>query len=220
MRTSCEPEQTVHIVGLTKTGAGPWRVSPKLLTGIMARETKAMAQAALKLVGKEDGEKQRALEAAIAQIDRAFGKGSVMKLGKAGVVAEIESVSTGSLGLDMALGIGGLPVGRVIECSARNPPARPPWPCTRWPRCRRRAGSPPSSTPNTPGSSLRSEAGREPGRSLGVPARRRGTGAGDRGHPGALGRCGHRGGRLGRGPDAARRNRGRDGRQLPGFRLV
>lgn len=83
--------------------------------GIMARETKAMAQAALKLVGKEDGDKARALEAAIAQIDRAFGKGSVMKLGKAGVVAEIESISTGSLGLDMALGIGGLPKGRVIE---------------------------------------------------------------------------------------------------------
>ena len=73
------------------------------------------SQAALKLVGKDDGDKQRALEAAIAQIDRAFGKGSVMKLGKAGQVNEIESVSTGSLGLDMALGIGGLPVGRVIE---------------------------------------------------------------------------------------------------------
>ena len=73
------------------------------------------SQAALKLVGKDDGDKQRALEAAIAQIDRAFGKGSVMKLGKAGVVAEIDSVSTGSLGLDMALGIGGLPRGRVIE---------------------------------------------------------------------------------------------------------
>ena len=54
-----------------------------------------MAQAALKLVGKDDTDKQRALEAAIAQIDRAFGKGSVMKLGKAGVVAEIESVPTG-----------------------------------------------------------------------------------------------------------------------------
>jgi len=81
----------------------------------MARESGKVAQAALKLVGKEDGDKQRALEAAIAQIDRAFGKGSVMKLGKAGQVAEIESVSTGSLGLDMALGIGGLPVGRVIE---------------------------------------------------------------------------------------------------------
>ncbi|OYX79761.1 MAG: DNA recombination/repair protein RecA, partial [Brevundimonas sp. 32-68-21] len=70
-----------------------------------------MAQAALKLVGKEDGDKQRALEAAIAQIDRAFGKGSVMKLGKGGVADVIPSVSTGSLGLDMALGIGGLPRG-------------------------------------------------------------------------------------------------------------
>ncbi|MFN4288849.1 MAG: recombinase RecA [Brevundimonas sp.] len=74
-----------------------------------------MAQAALKLVGKDDGEKQRALEAALAQIDRAFGKGSVMKLGSGGQVVEIESVSTGSLGLDLALGIGGLPKGRVIE---------------------------------------------------------------------------------------------------------
>ncbi len=74
-----------------------------------------MAQAALKLVGREDSDKQRALEAAIAQIDRAFGKGSVMKLGKGGVADVIPSVSTGSLGLDMALGIGGLPRGRVIE---------------------------------------------------------------------------------------------------------
>lgn len=74
-----------------------------------------MSQAVLKLVGKDDGDKQKALEAALAQIDRAFGKGSVMKLGKSGKVAEIESVSTGSLGLDLALGIGGLPRGRVIE---------------------------------------------------------------------------------------------------------
>jgi len=74
-----------------------------------------MSQSALKLVGKEDGDKQRALEAALSQIDRAFGKGSVMKLGEKGKVVEIESVSTGSLGLDMALGIGGLPKGRVVE---------------------------------------------------------------------------------------------------------
>jgi recombination protein RecA len=74
-----------------------------------------MAQAVLRVVGKEEGDKQRALEAALAQIDRAFGKGSVMKLGHNGKVMEIESVSTGSLGLDMALGIGGLPRGRVIE---------------------------------------------------------------------------------------------------------
>ena len=70
---------------------------------------------ALKLVGKEDGDKQRALEAALTQIDRAFGKGSVMKLGEKGKIVEIESVSTGSLGLDMALGIGGLPKGRIVE---------------------------------------------------------------------------------------------------------
>ena len=72
-------------------------------------------QAALKLVGKDDGDKQRALEAALSQIDRAFGKGSVMKLGSKGKIEEIESVSTGSLGLDIALGIGGLPKGRIIE---------------------------------------------------------------------------------------------------------
>jgi len=73
------------------------------------------SQAVLKLVGKNDSDKQRALEAALAQIDRAFGKGSVMKLGQNGSVEPIESISTGSLGLDMALGIGGLPKGRVIE---------------------------------------------------------------------------------------------------------
>ncbi len=74
-----------------------------------------MSQSVLRLVGKEDGDKQRALEAALAQIDRAFGKGSVMKLGDKGKIVEIESVSTGSLGLDLALGIGGLPRGRIVE---------------------------------------------------------------------------------------------------------
>ncbi|MEI6440405.1 MAG: recombinase RecA [Alphaproteobacteria bacterium] len=71
-------------------------------------------QSALKLVAKEDGDKQRALEAALSQIDRAFGKGSVMKLGDK-TTMEVEAVSTGSLGLDLALGIGGLPKGRIIE---------------------------------------------------------------------------------------------------------
>jgi recombination protein RecA len=74
-----------------------------------------VSQAALKLVAKDEADKQRALEAALAQIDRAFGKGSVMKLGDKGKVVEIESVSTGSLGLDLALGIGGLPRGRIVE---------------------------------------------------------------------------------------------------------
>ena len=59
-------------------------------------------------------DREKALEAALAQIDRAFGKGSAMKLGQRETL-EIESISTGSLGLDIALGIGGLPRGRVIE---------------------------------------------------------------------------------------------------------
>ncbi len=74
-----------------------------------------MAQAALQVVGREDGDRKRALEAALSQIDRAFGKGSVMKLGSRDLGLETDTVSTGSLGLDIALGIGGLPRGRVIE---------------------------------------------------------------------------------------------------------
>ncbi|HLK26526.1 MAG TPA: recombinase RecA [Caulobacteraceae bacterium] len=74
-----------------------------------------MTQPVLRLVGRDDADKQRALEAALAQIDRAFGKGSVMKLGDKGKVVEIEAVPTGSLGLDLALGIGGLPKGRIVE---------------------------------------------------------------------------------------------------------
>jgi len=64
---------------------------------------------------RKDPEKKRALEAALAQIDRAFGKGSIMRLGNNDKPVEIESISTGSLSLDIALGIGGLPKGRVVE---------------------------------------------------------------------------------------------------------
>jgi len=60
-------------------------------------------------------EKNKALEAALSQIERSFGKGSIMRLGSDQQTVEIETVSTGSLGLDLALGIGGLPKGRVIE---------------------------------------------------------------------------------------------------------
>ena len=62
-----------------------------------------------------DTNKQKALEAALSQIDKQFGKGSVMRLGEEGGLRDIESISTGSLNLDIALGIGGLPRGRVIE---------------------------------------------------------------------------------------------------------
>ena len=62
-----------------------------------------------------DKDKSKAIDAALAQIERAFGKGSIMRLGKGDKVQEVEVVSTGSLGLDIALGVGGLPRGRVIE---------------------------------------------------------------------------------------------------------
>src|SRR5467141_1490210 len=74
-----------------------------------------MAEPALRLVGKDSMDKQRALDAALGQIERAFGKGSIMKLGSREAATDAEVVSTGSLGLDIALGIGGLPRGRIVE---------------------------------------------------------------------------------------------------------
>ena len=62
-----------------------------------------------------DTNKQKALEAALSQIDKQFGKGSVMRLGEEGGLRDMESISTGSLNLDIALGIGGLPKGRIVE---------------------------------------------------------------------------------------------------------
>ncbi|MEN0651633.1 MULTISPECIES: recombinase RecA [Hyphobacterium] len=74
-----------------------------------------MASNAIRLVRNTDKtDKSKALEAALSQIDRAFGKGSVMKLGERPDM-DIEAIPTGSLGLDIALGIGGLPKGRIIE---------------------------------------------------------------------------------------------------------
>jgi len=58
---------------------------------------------------------QKALVAALGQIEKQFGKGSVMRLGDASATYDVETVSTGSLGLDIALGVGGLPKGRVVE---------------------------------------------------------------------------------------------------------
>ncbi|HEX3535464.1 MAG TPA: recombinase RecA [Stellaceae bacterium] len=74
-----------------------------------------MMQNVLRLLDKDTMDKQRALDAALAQIERAFGKGSIMKLGSHEAAGDIDVVSTGSLGLDIALGIGGLPRGRVVE---------------------------------------------------------------------------------------------------------
>lgn len=74
-----------------------------------------MASTLLDITEKRTMDKQKALESALGQIERQFGKGSIMKLGDESARMDIEATSTGSLGLDIALGIGGLPKGRIIE---------------------------------------------------------------------------------------------------------
>ena len=76
----------------------------------MAKDTKEMIKEATM-----DDNKSKALAAALSQIEKQFGKGSIMRLGESDIAKDIEVVSTGSLGLDIALGIGGLPRGRVVE---------------------------------------------------------------------------------------------------------
>lgn len=73
------------------------------------------SQTALRIVEGSSMDKSKALSAALSQIERQFGKGSVMKLGKNDKSMDVEAISSGSLGLDIALGIGGLPKGRVVE---------------------------------------------------------------------------------------------------------
>lgn len=68
--------------------------------------------------------RKKALAAALGQIEKQFGKGSVMRTGDAVASYDVEAVSTGSLGLDIALGVGGLPRGRVVEVFGPGPPAR------------------------------------------------------------------------------------------------
>src|SRR5215218_7134158 len=74
-----------------------------------------MSSPALRVVEGSSMDKTKALDAALSQIERAFGKGSIMRLGKNNKAMDIETVPSGSLGLDIALGVGGLPRGRVVE---------------------------------------------------------------------------------------------------------
>ncbi|MCP4381292.1 MAG: recombinase RecA, partial [Hyphomicrobiales bacterium] len=74
-----------------------------------------MAAASLRVIEGQAMDKSKALDAALGQIERAFGKGSIMRLGQAETVVDVQTVPTGSLGLDIALGIGGLPRGRIVE---------------------------------------------------------------------------------------------------------
>jgi recombination protein RecA len=115
--------------------------------------------------------RKKALVAALGQIEKQFGKGSVMRLGDAGATYDVETVSTGSLGLDIALGVGGLPKGRVVEIYGPESSGKTTLALTaiaevqrhgRVRRCRARA---------RPG--LRREAGRQRDRVAGLAARQR-----------------------------------------------
>src|SRR3954463_4316012 len=79
------------------------------------KEHDPMSATPLRIVEGSSMDKTKALSAALSQIERQFGKGSVMKLGKNDRSMDIETISSGSLGLDIALGVGGLPRGRVVE---------------------------------------------------------------------------------------------------------
>ncbi|GEQ98388.1 hypothetical protein JCM17844_20250 [Iodidimonas gelatinilytica] len=89
-----------------------------------------MAGATLKVVGEQSVDKQKALDAALAQIDRAFGKGSVMKLGQRGPSMEADVVSTGSLGLDIAWGLVVCQKAESSKSMGRKAPVKPHWPFT------------------------------------------------------------------------------------------
>ncbi len=81
----------------------------------MAAAEQTSTKTGLRLIEGGDMDKSKALEMALAQIEKQFGKGSIMKLGSKATSMDVEAISTGSLGLDIALGIGGLPKGRIIE---------------------------------------------------------------------------------------------------------
>src|SRR5436305_11519274 len=89
-----------------------------------ARRILPVSQPNLRVVEGTSVDKTKALDAALSQIERAFGKGSIMRLKGKQAVVEIETIPTGSLGLDIALGVGGLPRGRVVEIYGPEPSGR------------------------------------------------------------------------------------------------
>jgi len=97
-----------------------------------------------------DVNREKALDLAVSQIERQFGKGAIMKLGEAGIPKDLPVISSGSLGLDIALGIGGVPRGRVIEIYGPESSGKPPLPCTSLPRLKNKVGWAPISMLNTP----------------------------------------------------------------------
>ena len=95
-----------------------------------------------------DDNKKKALGAALGQIEKQFGKGAVMRLGDSAASRDIEAVSTGSIGLDVALGIGGLPRGRVVEIYGPESSGKQHSHCTPLPKCKNKVALRLSLMPN------------------------------------------------------------------------
>ena len=176
-----------------------------------------MANANLRVVEGSSVDKTKALDAALSQIERAFGKGSIMRLGKNQKAQEVETISTGSLGLDIALGVGGLPRGRVIEIYGPESSGKTTLTLHVIAEAQKKGGvcafvdaehalDPVYAT----------QARRQSRGSVDLAARHRRAGARNHRHAGALRRHRRAGDRFRGGADAARRNRGRDGRQPAG----
>ena len=158
-------------------------------------------------------EKAKALQAALAQIEKQFGKGTIMRLGDGEVIEDIEVVSTGSLGLDIALGVGGLPRGRVIEIYGPESSGKTTLTLQVIAEMQKVGGTCAFiDAEHALDIAVRAKARRQPAGAADQPARHRRAGAGDRRRAGALrrGRPGRH--RLGGRADAQGRDRRRDGR--------
>lgn len=95
-----------------------------------------------KINTEELTDKQKALDAALRNIEKSFGKGAVMRLGDDAAKLNVEVISTSSIGLDMALGVGGVPRGRVVEIYGPNPPVKQRSPCISLPKPKRPVATP------------------------------------------------------------------------------
>lgn len=94
-------------------------------------------------------EKLKILQSTLDKIEKSYGKGSIMKLGDR-PDEQLDVISTGSISLDMALGVGGFPAAASLKSTVPRVPVRPPWPSMPSPSARRTAASPLSSTPSMP----------------------------------------------------------------------
>ena len=167
-----------------------------------------MSATSLRVIEGQSMDKSKALDAALSQIERAFGKGSIMRLGKNENPVDIATVPTGSLGLDIALGIGGLPRGRVVEIYGPESSGK-----TTLALARRRRG--PEERRHLrfhrrracPRRLLCAQARRQSRRPSHLAAGYRRAGAGNHRHAGPFRRDRRAGRRFGRGADAAGRDR-------------